>query len=66
MRADCLRWDAVVQFVSAQRDWQPGTLTALTLHLFVQLISKAHHRWQIMEATDSSDDITAVVVHFKH
>ncbi|CAL5218424.1 g102 [Coccomyxa viridis] len=31
-----------------------------------QLINKAHHRWQIMEATDSSDDITAVVVHFKH
>lgn len=33
---------------------------------FSQLIAKAHHRWQIMEATDSSDDITAVVINFKH
>lgn len=33
---------------------------------FAQLIAKAHHRWQIMEATDSSDDITAVVINFKH
>ncbi|CAK0737017.1 hypothetical protein CVIRNUC_000841 [Coccomyxa viridis] len=31
-----------------------------------QLVSKAHHRWQVMEASDSSDDITAIVVTFKH
>lgn len=32
----------------------------------MQLVSKAHHRWQVMEASDSSDDITAIVVTFKH
>lgn len=38
----------------------------LTRVCVVQLVAKAYHRWQILEATDSSDDITAVVVNFQH